>query len=107
MIGAVAKRSMAVAPSVVAGKQRVERCDQVSVRARTQLDDHDARGRVRHEEVEEAVALARDEGGALVGQVEQSAVAPGPDRQLGGLQGNIARMASRTRPRIPRAGADS
>lgn len=107
MVSAVAGRSMAMAPSVVAGKQRVERGEQVIVRACTELDDDDARGRVRHEDVEEAAALTRDEGGALVRQVEEPAVAPGPDRELGGLQGNMARMASRTRPRIPRAGADS
>lgn len=107
MIGAMPGRSMPVAPPLVARKQRVERGDQVIVRAGTELDDHDARGRVRHEDVKEAVTLAGDEGGAPVRQVEQPAVAPRPDRQLGGLQGNMARIASRTRPRIPRAGADS
>jgi hypothetical protein len=47
------------------------------------------------------------ERGAPLGQVEQPAPVARPDRQFARLYGKMLRMASRSRPRPPPAGADS
>ncbi len=117
VIGAVAGRAVAVAPAVVAGQEPVERLDRVLLGARPELDDHEARGRVRHEHREQPVPALGGIGGepgAGRGEVGEAAVAPGADLELDrahgqeGLgYGKIERIASRMRPMPPPPGADS
>ena len=57
VVGAVARRAVRVAVTVVARKQAFERVDEVVVGARAGLDDRHPRGRVRHEDVAQAVAV--------------------------------------------------
>src|SRR6185295_9306357 len=100
---------MAVA-AFLARQHPIQGFDQVLVRARSCLDDHDAGCRVRDEDREQAVAVighGTDERLALGGQVEQSTLAPRPDRDLTRLYGKMLRMASRRRPSPPPTGADS
>jgi hypothetical protein len=101
--------AMAIEP-LIARQQAVERGQQVLVRAGAYLDDDQARGRVRDEDRQESVPtrgrVAR-EPCAVGGQVDEPATATGPDRQLLRLYGKMFRIASRSRPIPPPAGADS
>jgi hypothetical protein len=99
---------VAVQP-VLPWEQSVERIEQIVVRARADLDDHQPRGRMRDEDRQEAVTRidVRQEGRARGGQVGQAAGRPGPDRQLTRLYGKMLRRASRIRPMPPPTGADS
>ena len=111
MIGAVAGRpvAMAVEP-LVARQQPVERGQQVLVRAGADLDDDEARGRVRDEDRQQSVPTGGRvdrEPGAVGGQVDEPAAATGPDRELARVYGKMLRIASRSRPIPPPAGADS
>ena len=91
---AVTGRAVLVAPPVVRGQQVVERGEQVVVAAGAGLDDRDAGGGVRDEDVQQAVAAVRDVCRAVRGEVEHSlgaarAVGPGlgvhaPDRAIPG-----------------------
>jgi hypothetical protein len=113
MVGAMARRPVAVpVEGVVPGQQPVERREQVLVRAGTDLEDRDARGRVRDEYREQSVAFLvfdrfRDERRAGRGQVDDARDAPGPDRELASPYGKMLRSASRIRlsPLFP--GTDS
>ena len=73
MIGAVARRAVAVAvPAVLARQQPVERVQHVVVRSGPDLDDDEARRRVRDEHRQQAVlarAMRRKERSAGRGQV--------------------------------------
>jgi hypothetical protein len=96
--------------AIVARQQPVEGGHEIVVRAGADLSHDDARGRVRHEDVEQAVGVRPDLGDeARAGrrQVEESPARPGPDGQLALVYGKIDRRASRSRPRLPNAGADS
>lgn len=111
VVGAMAGRPVAVAVEpFIAREQPVEGVEEILVRAGARLDHHHARGGVRDEHRQQAVAVVGrgpDERLALGGQVEESAVAPGPDRDLARLYGKMLRMASRSRPSPPPTGADS
>ena len=111
MIRAVTRRPMAMSINTVDARQQpVEGGHQVVVRTRPDLDDDQARGRVRDEDGEETVAIAGGlgrEGRAGGRQVVQPAAVPGADRQLARVYGKMLRIASRRRPSPPPAGADS
>ncbi len=111
MVGAVPERAMAVlVEALLAREQAVESGQQVVVRPGADLDDDEAGGRVRDEQRQQPVLAGGRVGrerGALPGQVEQPAPVPRPDRQLARFYGKMLRMASRSRPRPPPAGADS
>ncbi len=101
--------AMAIEP-LVARQETVERGQHVLVRARAHLDHDQPRGRVRDEDRQESVPtggrVAR-EPGAVGGQVDEPAAATGPDRELLRVYGKMFRIASRSRPIPPPAGADS
>ena len=111
VIRAVAGRAVAVAVQpVLARQQSIERGEQVVVGAGADLDDDEARGRVRDEDRQEAVAA----GGRVAANAAQSPVRstrprPWPVRtvELARVYGKMLRIASRSRPRPPPAGADS
>lgn len=110
MIGAVARRPMAVpVQTLLARQQPIERVQQVVVRARPDLDDDEAGGGVGYEDREQAVTRAdvRQERRAGRGQVGQATRRTRPDRELAGVYGKMLRRASRILPRPPIAGADS
>ena len=89
------------------GQEPVERLEEIIIGPGPELHDHDTRGGMRHEDVEQAVAVVRDEATAGIGQVGEAAPAAGSNRQLGGLQGKMLRSASRMRPSPPPTGVDS
>ena len=105
MVRAMAGRSVAVAPATVARQQVVQRLEQVGVRPRAQLHDHEAGSGVRHIDAEQPVPLPLDERSASPGEVGKRRVGTRADRELDGLQGKIERSASRIRPSPPIAGA--
>ena len=110
MVGTVPGGPVTVAvQGLVAWQQAVERREQVRIGARTDLD-HDNTGRsVRHEDRQETVRGIdiSEEGLARGRQICQATAGAGPDRQLQAVYGKMLRNASRSRPRPPRAGADS
>jgi hypothetical protein len=61
---------MPVPPAVVGRQQVAQRGQQIVVAAGARLDDRDPRGRVRHEHLEQPVALAADELRTVASQVE-------------------------------------
>jgi hypothetical protein len=108
VIGAVPGRSVAVSVlPLVAWQESFERSEEVVVGASPHLDDDQPRGRMGHEDREQAVGLVGDECRARVGQVRQPRSGTGPDRELGRPYGKMLRRASRIRPIPPPAGADS
>jgi len=111
MIGAVAGRAMAVpVETLLAREQPIESGHQVVVRPGADLHDDETRRGVRHEDREQPVFAGGRVGrecDALSGQVEQPSPVPGPDGQFARLYGKMLRIASRSRPRPPPAGADS
>ena len=85
VVGAVAGRPVAVAVEpLVARQQPVEGGQQVVVRARADLDDHEPGRGMRHEDRQQAVVGATSATNAAQarGQVRQAAGRPGPDREL-------------------------
>jgi len=70
MIGAVTGRSVAMAPAIVSGEQRVERSQQVDIGAGSRFKDRHSTGRVRHEHVDEAISPPCTEGRDPPGDVE-------------------------------------
>jgi hypothetical protein len=101
--------AMAIQP-ILARQEAIERGDQVVVRACPDLDHDQTGGRVRDEDRQQAVTSAGRlgcEAGARSGQVDESTDGTGPDRQLAGVYGKMFRMASRSRPMPPPAGADA
>jgi len=111
VVGAVARRAVTVAVEAFLPREEpIERGQEVVIRTCADLDDHQPRCRVRHEDRQQAVsAVGRlgSEPGTRVGQVDEPATATGPDRQLAGLYGKMFRIASRSRPMPPPTGADS
>lgn len=110
MIRAVARRPVTMAPAVVTRQEPIERIERVVVGTGAQLEDDEARRRMRHEHREEPVAGPRpfgDEPPAGSGEVGESALVARPDREPGRLYGKMLRRASRIRPRPPMTGADS
>ena len=111
MVGAVPGRAMAVAvEALLAWEQAVESRQQVLIRPGADLHDDEASRRVWDEHRQQPVLAGGRVGrerGAVPSQVEQPAPVPRPDRQLACLYGKMLRMASRSRPRPPPAGADS
>ena len=111
MVGAMPGRAVAMPVGPLdARQQAIQGGHQVVVGAGPDLDHDEARGRVRDEDRQEPVAAIGclgDERRACRGQVVQAAAAPGPDRQLARLYGKMLRIASRSRPSPPPAGADS
>jgi len=110
MVGAVARRAMAVLPAIVAWQEPVERVEGILVGTGPELHDHEARRGVRHEDREQAVAaggMFRDEPPARCGQVGEASVGTRSDREPERLYGKMLRRASRRRPSPPIAGADS
>ena len=83
VIGPVARRAVAMDPAIVARQEPVQRRHQVRVGTGAQLHDDEAGRGMRHEDVEQAVALAGHEFLAGPGQVEQAAAPGGLDGQLG------------------------
>ena len=63
-------RPVAVLPAVVGREQVAESGEQVVVGAGPGLEDRDPGRRVRDEQLQQAVALAGDERGAVTGQVQ-------------------------------------
>ena len=101
--------AMAVEP-LIARQQAVERGQEVLIRAGAYLDHDQARGRVGDEDRQESVPTGgrvRREPCAVGGQVDKPATATGADRQLVRVYGKMFRIASRSRPIPPPAGADS
>jgi hypothetical protein len=88
-------------------QEAFRRREQVVVGAGADLDDDDARGRMRDEDREEAVRLVGDEGRAGARQVRDPRTGPRPDRERLRPYGKMLRSASRRRPRPPPPGADS
>jgi hypothetical protein len=104
----VARGAVAVSVEpLVAWKQPVEGLDEVVIGPRPGLDHDEARGRVRHEHVQQPVTEPIDEPCALPREVDDAPPAAGPDRDLGRPQGKMLRRASRMRPSPPPAGVDS
>jgi hypothetical protein len=56
VIRAVAGTAVPMAPSVISRQELIERIEEVVVRSRPELDDHDPGGGVRHEHAEQAMA---------------------------------------------------
>jgi hypothetical protein len=110
VVGAMARRTVAVAiPAVLAREHSIERVEQVVVGSGPDLDDDQAGGGVRDEDRQQPVVGVDvgHERGTGRGQVGDAAGAARPDRELPGLYGKMLRSASRRRPRLPIAGADS
>ena len=94
---AVAARPVAVLPAVVGGQQVAQRREQVVVGAGVQLEDGDADGRVRDEDVEQPVTAAvGGEPAALAGDVEHDLVAPGRHREGRSLHIALSRSTGLT-----------
>lgn len=75
----MAGAAVAVLPAVVRGEEGVEGGEQVVVAAGTRFDQGDAGCRVGYEDVEQAVATARDlaeEGLAFMGEVDDPLLDP-------------------------------
>ena len=70
MIGAVSRRTVSVDIAVVPRQQAIQGRHEVHVGSRAELDDHHSRRGVGDEDVQQPVALAGYETGALGGQVE-------------------------------------
>ena len=73
------RRAVPVPPAVVGRQQVLERREQVVVAAGAGLEDREAGGGVRHEDVQQAVLLVGDERRALPGQVVHDVAAAGAD----------------------------
>lgn len=71
MVAAVARAAVAVLPAVVGGEQYVEGGQEVVVAARAGFEDGDTGGRVRYEDVEQAVAGGGRPGEELFAVVRQ------------------------------------
>ena len=111
MVGAVTGRAVAVSVQpLVPRQQPVQGSHEIVVRPSADLDDDQPGRRMGYEDGQEpilALRRVRGEGRTRGGQVEQSATATGPDGQLSCVYGKMLRMASRSRPSPPPAGADS
>ena len=94
---------------VVPRQQPIQGIDEVGIRPRSDLEDHQASRRMRHEDGQQAIAGVdvAQERDALASEIRQAAAGARPDRQLPAVYGKMLRKASRRRPRPPRAGADS
>lgn len=107
----MARRSVSVpVQAILAGKQSIQRVEEVVVGAGADLDDHEPGRGVRHEDREQPIPLVGDivkEGSAGRCQVGDPAGRTRPDAERAGLYGKMLRSASRMRPRPPPAGADS
>ena len=77
MVGAVARRAMAVLPAIVAWQEPVERVEGILIGTGPELDDHKPGRRMRDEDVEQSVTLAVDEAGAGRGQVGETRLMAG------------------------------
>src|SRR3712207_9142496 len=75
-------------PAVVPGGQHVELGEQVVLAPRAGLEDGHTGRRVRDEDVQQAVALAADERGALVGEVDDGRDGAGADGAEFGAHGS-------------------
>jgi len=83
-------------PAVVAGEELLELGEQVVVASRTGLQDGDAGGRVRDEDLQQPVGLLLHEVRALVGQVHHHGDAAGTDgTQLRSHGGDLSRSSRR------------
>ena len=110
MIRAMTGRSVAVAvPAVLAREQPIQGIQQVIVRSGPDLQYHQTRGRMRHEQREQSVLRldVGEERRTGRGQVGEAAGAPRPNGQEARVYGKMLRSASRRRPMPPIAGADS
>jgi hypothetical protein len=111
MVGAVTCRAVAMAVEpVLAWQEAIERGQKVVVGTGSDLDDHHARRRVRHEDRQQPVAVSGclgDVRDTLGGQVDQAATTARAYDQDPAVYGKMLRNASRIRPRPPPAGADS
>lgn len=111
MIGAMARRPMPVTVEpLIARQQTIEGGQEVVVRTGADLDDHQPGRGMGHEDGQEAVAAVRrvgDEARTVTGQIDQSATVARPEGQLPRFYGKMLRKASRRRPSLPPAGADS
>ena len=110
VVRAVPGRAVAVPIArLLTRKEPVQRCQQVRIGSRADLDDDQTGRGMRHEDGEQAVARidVAEERRAVAGDVRQAARRTRPYRELAGVYGKMLRSASRMRPRPPRAGADS
>ena len=67
---------------ILARQQAIQGVDQVVIRSRAQLHDHDTARGMGHEDRQQPVVLVRHEPGAQGGQVREPALTAGPDRDL-------------------------
>lgn len=95
--------------TLVPRQQPIQCRQEVGIRTGSDLDDHEPGRGVRDEQRQQSVlgVDVAQERGALAGQVRQPALRTRPDREVAGVYGKMLRSASRSRPRPPRAGADS
>jgi hypothetical protein len=110
VIGPVTGRAVTVTVlRLLAWQEPIQRGHQVIIGAGTDLHDDQAGRGVRDEDRQEPLGGADvgQERVALGGEIGQTAARPGSDSQLAGVYGKMLRSASRSRPRPPRAGADS
>ena len=96
--------------AVFSRQEPVQGVHQVVVRARADLQDDEAGRGVRHEDGQEAIGAARgvrEKGRAGRRQIGDPPGRARPDAELTRLYGKMLRSASRSRPILPPAGADS
>ena len=92
------------------GQQPIQGGHQIVVGPGPDLDDDDPRRGMRDEDRQQSVAAVgglTDEPRTGGGEVVQAAPRPGADRQLTRVYGKMLRIASRSLPSPPPAGADS
>jgi hypothetical protein len=103
MIGAVARRPVPVAITVVTRQQPIEQFGEICLRPGPELHHRHARGGMGHEHVEQTVAAAvAAERGYVIGEIDELA-AGGVDPQLDAAQPSTSRAKSRSFAVMPPA----
>src|SRR2546422_3012741 len=80
--------------AVIPGEQEAEAVPEVLLAPGAKLDQHQAGGRVRDADVQEAVGLSPDEGSHLLGDVDDGATASGVETKPGALHPGSLRAAT-------------
>jgi selenocysteine lyase/cysteine desulfurase len=93
VIAAVSRRAVPVPPVGIGRQQPAHGRDEIVVTAGPGLDDRDARGGVRHPDVQQAVTQAVDERLALAGDVPDRFPGSGPDRNFLAVHANNGSVA--------------
>jgi hypothetical protein len=110
VVRAMTGRTMTVPVShVIPWQEPVKDRQEIVVRPGTDLYDHEPGRGVRHEDRQQPVGGTDvgEERSTFGGEIRQPAARSGPDGKLARVYGKMLRRASRSRPRPPRAGADS